>query len=58
MTEDYEEIMPNIRDFIAGQALMGLIASKMISRPYEQSALAYEFADAMLETRNKKAKKS
>lgn len=43
-----------LRDWFAGQALMGLVADPNNMSPAEQNGIsAYKFADAMLEARKK-----
>jgi len=42
-----------LRDYFAGQILIGFMSRKMIARAEEIALTCYHFADAMLKERNK-----
>jgi hypothetical protein len=44
----------SLRDYFAGQAMVGLLASRYVQGPDVVASYAYEYADAMLEARKPK----
>ena len=47
----FEPVMISLRDYFAGQALIGLLSNPATIRELNVASASYEIADAMLEAR-------